>query len=111
MVHEQKFKDPLSSTCQVSIERRVLDLESEAMKGLGSIPIESNIFSLDFFCFHAVKTKMAILAFLCVCEKPDGAIFRILLLLNVRTKYPPIFTEKPIPTRKIQQISKVNLDL
>ena len=51
MVHEQKFKDPLSGTCQVSIERRVLDLESEAMKGLGSILIESNILSLDFFVF------------------------------------------------------------
>ena len=29
MVHEQKFKDLLSSTCQISSERRVLDLESE----------------------------------------------------------------------------------
>ena len=29
MVHEQKFKDLLSSTCQVSPERIVLDLESE----------------------------------------------------------------------------------
>ena len=28
VVHEQKFKDPLSSTCQISPERRVLDLES-----------------------------------------------------------------------------------
>ena len=38
MVHEQKFKDLLSSKCQVSVERVVLDLESEAMRGLGSIP-------------------------------------------------------------------------
>ena len=30
MVHEQKFTDHLSSTCQVSVERIVLDLESEA---------------------------------------------------------------------------------
>ena len=30
LVHEHKFKDPLSSTCQVNSERRVLDLESEA---------------------------------------------------------------------------------
>ena len=30
VVHEQKFKDLLSSTCQVSVERIVLDLESEA---------------------------------------------------------------------------------
>ena len=37
MVHEQKFKDLLSITCQVSVERIVL----------GSIPT-GNIFSLDF---------------------------------------------------------------
>ena len=29
MVHEQKFKDPLSSALQISSERRVLDLESD----------------------------------------------------------------------------------
>ena len=30
VVHEQKFnKDPLSSTCQVSVERSMLDLRSE----------------------------------------------------------------------------------
>ena len=29
MVQEQKFKDLLSSICQVSSERRVLDLESQ----------------------------------------------------------------------------------
>ena len=29
VVHKQKFKDLLSSTCQISSERRVLDLESE----------------------------------------------------------------------------------
>ena len=37
MVHEQ-FKDLLSSTCQVSVERR----------GMGSIPTRGNILSLDF---------------------------------------------------------------
>ena len=68
--YEQKFKDLLSSTCQVSVERIVLDLESEAMRGLGSIQTGGNILSLDFFCFHVVKTKMPQLAFLCVCEKP-----------------------------------------
>ena len=31
LVHEQKFKDLLSSTCQVSVERSMLDLESEAL--------------------------------------------------------------------------------
>ena len=39
VVHEQKFKDLLSSTCQISVERIVLDLESEAMRGPDSIPI------------------------------------------------------------------------
>ena len=29
VVHEQKFKDLLSSICQVSVERSMLDLESE----------------------------------------------------------------------------------
>ena len=29
VVHEQKFKDLLSSTCQVSVERSMLDLRSE----------------------------------------------------------------------------------
>ena len=38
MVHEQKFKDLLSSKCPVGVERIVLDLESEAMRGPGSIP-------------------------------------------------------------------------
>ena len=41
-MHEQKFKDLLSSKCQVSVERIVLDLESE---GQGSIPTRGNIFS------------------------------------------------------------------
>ena len=72
MVHEQKFKDLLSSTCQVSVERIVLDLESEAMRGLDSIPTGGNILSLDFF--HIVKPLMPILPllpFLSICEKLD----------------------------------------
>ena len=47
-MHEQKFKDPLSSTCQVSSERGVLDLESDV---LGSILNGGNILSLYFFLF------------------------------------------------------------
>ena len=35
VVHEQKFKDLLSSTCQVSVERNMLDLESEVQYSLG----------------------------------------------------------------------------
>ena len=72
VVHEQMFKDLLNRTCQVSVERKVLDLESEALRGLGSIPTGGNILSLDFF--HIVKPQMPILsllAMLCVCENPD----------------------------------------
>ena len=53
VVHEQKFNDLLSRTCQFSVERIVLDLESEVMRGLGSIPTGGNILSLDFFS-HSV---------------------------------------------------------
>ena len=54
MVHEQKLKDLQSSTCQISVERIVLDLKSEAAWG--------NILSLDFF--HVVKPLMSILSLL-----------------------------------------------
>ena len=47
----------LASKCQVSVERIVLDLESEAMKGPGFIPTGGNILSLDFF--HVVKASDA----------------------------------------------------
>ena len=43
-------------------ERIVLDLESEIMRGLGSIPNGGNILSLDFF--HVVKPLMPILSLL-----------------------------------------------
>ena len=48
VVHEQKFKDLPSSTCQVSVVRIVLDLESEVMRGLCSIPTGGNIFHWIF---------------------------------------------------------------
>ena len=48
MVHEQKLKD-LLNTCQVSVERRVLDLESEVMRGPDSIPTGGYILLLEFF--------------------------------------------------------------
>ena len=48
VVHEQKFKDLLSSTCHVSVERIALDLESEVMRGPGSIPTGDNIFHRIF---------------------------------------------------------------
>ena len=51
VVHEQKFKDLLSSTCLTRSGRRVLDLETEVMRGLGSMPTGGNILSFDFFLF------------------------------------------------------------
>ena len=51
VVHEQKFKDLLSSTCQVSPDRIALDLESEVMRGPGSIPSGGSIFIGFFFVF------------------------------------------------------------
>ena len=58
----------LTSKCKVSPERRVLDLESEIMRGPGSIPLGVS-FSLDFF--HVVKPLLPILALLlslCISE-------------------------------------------
>ena len=55
VVHEQKFKDLLSSTCQVSPERIVSDLGSEILGGLVSIQTEGNIFHCFFFVFYVVK--------------------------------------------------------
>ena len=39
----------LASKCQVSVERIVLDLESEAMRGPGSIPMGGEHFVTGFF--------------------------------------------------------------
>ena len=62
---------------KVRVERRVLDLESEVMRGLDERSRfysqgARQHFSLDFF--HIVKPPMPILALwpmLCVCEKPE----------------------------------------
>ena len=71
MVHEQKFKDLLSSTCQVSVERIVLDLESEVMRGLGSITTGGNIFQWIFLFSHskASVANIGIIAILVHFEK------------------------------------------
>ena len=44
VVHEQKFEDLQSSTRQVSVERGVLELESEVMRGKKCYPTRGNIF-------------------------------------------------------------------
>ena len=48
VVHEQKFKDLLSNTCQVSVERSMLNLESE-VQWLNTH--WGNILLLEFFVF------------------------------------------------------------
>ena len=63
VVHEQKFKDLLSSTCQVSVERSMLDLESEIQWFNTQW---GNILLVDIFCFHKVKSLMPILALLSI---------------------------------------------
>ena len=59
IMHEQKFKD---STCLSSLERSMLDLESDVVRDLGSIRTGGYILLPDFFCFHAAKTKVPLLA-------------------------------------------------
>ena len=54
VVHEQKFKDLLSSTCLTSSERRLMDLESEVKKRP-----RGNIFAAGFFLFSCIKDENA----------------------------------------------------
>ena len=51
----------LTNKCQGSVERRVLDLESEAMRGLGSIPAGGGgiTFFTRFFLFSNCKDENA----------------------------------------------------
>ena len=70
-MHEQKFKDLLSSTGQVNVDRRVLDLESEVTRGLGSIPTRGNIFHWIFLFSRgkASAANIGIIAILLHFEK------------------------------------------
>ena len=70
VVHEQKFKDLLSSTCQVSVERIVLDLESEAAWVL--FPSGGNILPLDFF--HVGKPLMQYCHYCQFCQFAKNSI-------------------------------------
>ena len=53
----------------------MLDLESEAMRGLGSIPTGGNILSLDFFLFSRSKVKNANIGILVQSVKNSSVIF------------------------------------
>ena len=59
MVHEQKFKDSLSSTCGISPELRVLDVKSEVNWRPVLIHTGGNILSLDFLLFTCGKASDA----------------------------------------------------
>ena len=63
VVHEQKIKDLLSSTCQVSPERIVSDLGSEILGGLVSIQTEGNIFHCFSFVFFFLGSETYCCAF------------------------------------------------
>ena len=63
-MHEQKFKDTLSSTYLRSSERRVLILESEAHKRPVLYPHWGYHFITRIFCFHVVKHLIPILTLL-----------------------------------------------
>ena len=51
----------------------MLDLESEVMRGPGSIPTGGNILSLDFF--HVVKPLMSILPLLSMLSIYGNCVF------------------------------------
>ena len=70
-MHKQTFKDPLSSTCQISSERRVLDLESEVQAQVQS---SLGVTFCHWIFVHVVKPLMPILALLPmlrVCDNPE----------------------------------------
>ena len=52
MVHEQKLKDRPSSTCQISPERTVLDLESEALEAWVQYSLGVRLCVIDFIWFY-----------------------------------------------------------
>ena len=62
VVHEQKFKDLLSSTCQISPGGMVLDLESEVMRGPGSISTSIFHWIFLFSCGKASGANIGIIA-------------------------------------------------
>ena len=61
------INDPPSSTHEISSERRVLDLESEAEQRSGFNPHWRYHFVAGFFFFHVVKPLMPVLALLALC--------------------------------------------
>ena len=57
-----QFKDLISSTCQLSSERRVLDMESEVNQRPGFNPHWGNIFILEFPCSKASDANTGVIA-------------------------------------------------
>ena len=73
---------PVSSTCQISVVRRVLDLESEVMRGPGSIPTGDNIFHWNFLfsCSKGSDVNIGIIAILVHFQKLLPDIYKKLLI-------------------------------
>ena len=68
LTKSSKSKNPLSSTCQFNVERRVLDFELETHQRPWFNSQWGNFLSLDLFCFHVVKSLMPIFIY-CVFVK------------------------------------------
>ena len=84
---EHDYIRNLNVKCQVSVERIVLDLQSEFMIGLCSIPTGGNIFT-RFFCFHVVKPLLpivALFAILVLFEKSLMFTLVQVILISIKT--------------------------
>ena len=69
VMYKQKFKDPLSSTCKISLERRVLDLESQAqVQSLMEVPFCHWIYMITLS--KASDSNIGIIAIVMCLWKP-----------------------------------------
>ena len=74
-----------------------MDLESEATRGPGSIPIGGDILSLEYFLFSRSKEKNTILAFSYSLQKTrlgEGARITLDLSLHLALVYAPLVSLK-----------------
>ena len=88
MVHEHKFKDPLSSTCHFNSEGRVLDLELEVLGNILVVLVVTFCHWNVLFCFGIVALLVPILALLlvlCVCGELGCRLFAFLQTSEAET--------------------------
>ena len=86
-MHEHKFKDLLSSTWLVSVERIVLYLESEVMRGPGSIPTRGNIIHWIFFLLSRNKTSDANIGIIVILVHFEKTLLSYLLITASRCAF------------------------